>query len=120
VHNGVKAEAGLPHSRNRAARRGRQFGLGKVEFDVVDEAPTPVFTGFERTHDGMLGAMEVLGGVLVFGGVAASDVAALHAQTKMHPGVAHFQALFAALGVWRNFVNVAQMRASAHDLATPI
>src|SRR5258707_13849086 len=67
----------------------------------------------------MLGAVEMLGGVLVFGGVAASDVAALHAQTKMHPGVAHFQALFAALGVWRYLVNVTQIRASAHDLPIP-
>jgi len=50
--------------------------------------------------------VEMLGGVLVFGGVAASDVAALHAQAEMHPGVAHFQALFATLGVWRYFVDV--------------
>ena len=55
----------------------------------------------------MLGAVEVLGGVLVFGGVAAADVAALHAQAEMHPGVAHLQALFAALGLRRHFVNVA-------------
>ena len=54
----------------------------------------------------MLGAMEMFGGVLVFRGVAAADVAAFHAQAKMHPGVAHFQALFAALGVRRYFVNV--------------
>jgi hypothetical protein len=106
VHNAAKAEAGLPHSKNGAVRRGRRFGLGKVEFDVVDVTPTPVFAGFERTHDGMLGAVEVLGGVLVFGGVAASDVAALHAQAEMHPGIAHFQALFATLGVWRYFVDV--------------
>ena len=68
----------------------------------------------------MLGAVEMLGGVLVFGGITAADVAALHAQPEMYPGVAHFQALFAALGVWRHFVNVAQMRAIAHDLPTPI
>ena len=54
----------------------------------------------------MLGAVEMLGGVLVFGRVAAADVSAFHAQAEMHPGVAHFQALFAALGVRRNFVNV--------------
>jgi hypothetical protein len=54
----------------------------------------------------VLGAVEVLGGVLVFGGVAAADVAALHTEAEMHPGVAHFQALFAALGVRRYFVNV--------------
>jgi hypothetical protein len=82
-------------------------GLGKIEFDFVNEAPAPVFAWLERTHDGVLGAVEMLGGVLVFGGVAAADVAALHAQAQMDPGVAHFQTLFAALGVWRYFVNVA-------------
>jgi hypothetical protein len=54
----------------------------------------------------VLGAVEVFGGVLVFGGVAAADVAAFHAQPEMHPGVAHFQAFFAPLGVRRYFVNV--------------
>jgi hypothetical protein len=82
-------------------------GLGKIEFDFVNEAPAPVFGGFERTHDGVLGAVEMLGGVLVFGGVAAAHVAALHAQAEMNPSVTHFQALFAALGVRRDFVNVA-------------
>ena len=99
---------------------GRQLSLRKIDFYFVDEAPAPVFAGFKRAHDGVLGAMEMLGGVLVFGGIAAADVAALHAQPEMHPGVTHFQTLFAALGVWRHFVNVAQMRASAHDLPTPI
>jgi hypothetical protein len=81
-------------------------GLGEVEFKIVDVAPAPVFAGFERAHDGVLGAMEMLGGMLIFGGVAATDVAALHAQAEVHPGVAHFQALFATLGVRRYFVNV--------------
>jgi len=98
VHNTVKAEAELPF--------GRRFGLGEVEFEIVDETPAPVFTGFEGTHDGVLGAVEVFGGVLVFGGVAAADVAAFHAQAEMHPGVAHFQAFFAPLGVRRYFVDV--------------
>ena len=64
--------------------------------------------------------MEMLGGVLVFGRVAAADVAALHAQSEMYPGVAHLQALFAALGVRRYFVNVTSVRAIAHDWPTPL
>ena len=54
-------------------------GLGEVEFEIVDEAPAPVFAGFEGAHDGVLGAVEVLGGVLVLGGVATAHMAAFHA-----------------------------------------
>jgi hypothetical protein len=117
----VKAEASLPHSKNGTARHDRPAlqvvavganwlalrELGEVDLEFVDEAPAPVFAGFEGAHDGVLGAVEVLGGVLVFGGVAAADVAAFHAQAEMHPGVAHFQALLAAFGVRRYLVNVA-------------
>ena len=67
----------------------------------------------------MLGAVEMLGGVLVFGRIAAAHVTTLHAQAQMHPGVAHFQALFATLGMRRYFVNVAFVRALAHDWPTP-
>jgi hypothetical protein len=43
--------------------------------------------------------MKMLRGVFVLGTVAATHVPALQAQSQMHPGVAHFQTLFAAL--WR-------------------
>ena len=55
-------------------------GLGEVEFEIVDEAPAPVFAGFEGAHDGVLGAVEMLGGVLILGRVAAANVPAFHAQ----------------------------------------
>jgi hypothetical protein len=80
--------------------------LREVDLDFVNEAPAPVFAGLEGAHDGVLSAVEMLGGVFVFGGVAAADVSAFHAQAEMYPGIAHFQALFAALGVRRYFVNV--------------
>jgi hypothetical protein len=64
--------------------------------------------------------MKVFGRVLVFGRVAATDVPAFHAQSEVYPSVAHLQALLAAFGVRRYFVNVAQVRASAHDLPTPL
>jgi hypothetical protein len=46
----------------------------------------------------MMHFVEVLGGVFVFGGVAAANVAAGEAETEMDPGVAHFEAFFAAFG----------------------
>jgi len=47
----------------------------------------------------MFGLMEVLGGVFVFRGVAATDVAALTAKSELDPSVSHFQTLFAALAM---------------------
>jgi hypothetical protein len=103
----------IPYSESRGRSQLRSWipnqacGLGKIEFNFINEAPAPVFAWFERTHDGVLGAVEMLSGVFVLGRVAAADVAALHAQAEMDPGVAHFQALFAALGVLRYLVNMA-------------
>ncbi len=65
----------------------------------VLEAPTPVFARLEGLHDGVFGAVVVLGGVLVFGGVTAADVAAFQAKAEVEPLVAGLEAFFAALGV---------------------
>jgi hypothetical protein len=44
----------------------------------------------------MFRVLMVLRGVLVLRRIAASDMAAGQAQTKVHPGVAHLEAFFAA------------------------
>jgi len=64
----------------------------------------------------VLGAVEMFGGVLVFGRVAAADVAALHAKAQVNPGVARLETFLATFGVWSDFMNVALMRASGHKL----
>jgi hypothetical protein len=47
--------------------------LFKHEF--VDVTPHPVFAWFEGADDGMFGGVEVLGGVLIFRGIATPNVA---------------------------------------------
>jgi hypothetical protein len=47
----------------------------------------------------MPGRRMVLARVLVLRIVTAANMAAVHAQTQMHPGVACLQALFAAFGI---------------------
>ncbi len=39
----------------------------KLDFDLINEAPPPVFAGLERFHDRVLGMLKVFGGVFVFG-----------------------------------------------------
>jgi hypothetical protein len=43
----------------------------------------------------MLAAVEMLGGMFVFRGIAAGDVPAFQAHAQVHPDVPHFQALVA-------------------------
>jgi hypothetical protein len=35
-------------------------------FDLIDEAPHPIFTGFDGLHNGMFGVVEMLGGMFIF------------------------------------------------------
>jgi hypothetical protein len=91
---------------------------GEVEFDFVDVAPAPGFARFDRTHDGMLGAVKMFGGVLVLRRITAANVATFHAKAKVNPGVTHFQTLLAAGSVRGDFMNVGEMRAGRrHDFA---
>jgi hypothetical protein len=64
----------------------------------------------------MFGLVEMPCGVLVFGRVTTAHMATFHAQSEMHPAIAHFQALFATFGVRRYLMDVTHMRASAHYL----
>ena len=85
----ARMKAGDPTLTEKAERR-PCTDLGEIELDLVDVTPAPGFARFERTHDGMFRAMEVFGGVFVFGGIAAADMSAFEAETEMDPGIAHF------------------------------
>jgi hypothetical protein len=56
----------------------------------------------------------MLGGVLVLRGIAAADVPACEAHTKVNPGIAGFQAFLAAARVRLHVVDLAQVSASRH------
>ena len=65
------------------------LSLRQRQLHLVDVAPAPVFSWLEGAHDGVFRLMEMFGGVFIFGGIAAADVAALQTEPKMNPGVAH-------------------------------
>jgi hypothetical protein len=54
----------------------------------------------------MLSNVKVLGGVLVFGLIAATNMPANHTHTQMDPGITHFKAFFATCAAWLNFSNL--------------
>jgi hypothetical protein len=60
----------------------------------VDEAPDPGFSGFDGAHHGVVFVAKMFGGMFVLRRIAASHVAAHHAQAQVNPGVAELYALF--------------------------
>jgi hypothetical protein len=60
--------------------------------------------------------VEVLSGVLILRRIAASHVAASHAQSKMNPRIAHLQALFAPVSVRADITNRIEMSTFGHGV----
>jgi hypothetical protein len=77
----------------------------------VDIAPDPVFSGLDRTDQGMAALVKMLGGVFILRRIAATDVPAYHAHAQMDPGVAHFHALFTDVSVSGRELDLIQMLA---------
>jgi hypothetical protein len=88
--------------------------LGKIQFEFVDVTPAPILPGLNRSHDGMLARMEVLGSMLIFGRIATADVPATQAQAKVHPPVAHLQTLFTTSGMRFDVLDLIEMRTLSH------
>jgi fucose permease len=57
----------------------------------------------------MIRRVKMFCGVFVLGGVTTADMPAAQTQAQMHPTVAHFQTLFAALGLWLYAFNLIEM-----------
>jgi hypothetical protein len=63
-------------------------------------------------YDRMFRPMKMLGGMLVLGGIAASDVAARKAHPQMDPRVSHLQTFLAAICAWLHFLDLFDVRTS--------
>jgi len=58
----------------------------------------------------MLHGPKVFCGVLVFRGVATTNMAAAQTQAQMNPSVAHLEAFFAAFGLWFDGPDLIEVR----------
>src|SRR5438552_14562375 len=83
--------------------------LGRLQHNLIDIAPAPVLTRFERGHDGVLGRVKVLGCMLVFGRIAAAHVTAGPAKPQVDPCVSHLEAFLATSGLRFDIFHLAQM-----------
>jgi hypothetical protein len=70
-------------------------GYGSEEH-LIDVTPAPILARLERLNDRVFGSVKMLGGVLVFGGITATDVATLQTKPEMDPSVVHLKAFFTA------------------------
>jgi hypothetical protein len=68
----------------------------------------------------MLRGVEVLGRVLVLRAVATAHMPAAQAKSQVQPGVAHFQALFAALPAGMNFADLIDVFAGLAHGKSPV
>src|ERR1700724_861813 len=70
----------------------------KIEEELVNITPPPVLSWLERLNDRVTGGMEMLCGMRILRIVTTAHMPAFQANTQMHPGVTHFQALLTASG----------------------
>ncbi len=68
-----------------------------IQGHLVLIAPAPVLAWLERSDDGMLRGMEMLGGVPILGAIATADITAGHAQPQMEPGITGLQTVLTAV-----------------------
>ena len=59
--------------------------LPRLDRDLIDEAPRPIFAGLEWTDDRVPGPTGMCRGMSVGGRVAATDMAARQAHSEMDP-----------------------------------
>src|SRR4029450_12430048 len=104
----------LAHRRRATAVSATRGQLVALEVHLVDVAPPPVLAPLQGLDDGVLGRLEVLGGVLVGARVTAADVATRQAQAEMNPSATRLQTLLAALGVRANRLEAVDVCALGH------
>ena len=87
----------------------RRHPVRQIEHDLVHIAPAPALGRIVTFDNGMFGAMEMFGGMLVFGLIAAADMTADAAEAQMKPGIALPQTFLAAQRAGRHVADGIQM-----------
>jgi hypothetical protein len=82
---------------------------GRIQKQLVHVAPAPILPRLEGLDDGVIGAVEVLGSVLISGLIAAPYMPTGHAEAQMHPGIAYPEAVLAAVRAGCYFANLVEV-----------
>jgi hypothetical protein len=81
-----------------------------IHHKFVHVTPAPAFARLDRLHDGMLASVKMFGGMFIFGGIAASHVAANEAHAQMDPRVSRLQTILATVCARLHFFDFFQVR----------
>src|SRR5260370_20187491 len=92
----------------------------KLEHELVDVTPTPVFTRLEGLDNGVVGRVKMLGGMLILRIVTATDMPAFETEAQVNPAISNFQTILTAIGARCDFLYLIKMRTSlCHVLFLP-
>ncbi len=73
--------------------RGIKSRSSKLEHHLVDVTPTPVFSRLKRLDNWVVSRVEVFGGVLILGRIAATNMPAFEAEAQVYPRVPDSQTI---------------------------
>ena len=90
--------------------------LPRLDRDLIDEAPRPIFARLEWTDDRVPSPFGMCRGVSVGRRVAATDMAARQAHSEMDPRRADQEAVFASIGRRRDVKHLIEVAAHKHQL----
>jgi hypothetical protein len=82
--------------------------------NFIHETPAPILAPFERLHDRVASLVEMFGRMPIDRRIAAANLSAITAPAQVDPRIAHFQAFFAAFGVWTKLSYLFDMCAFFH------
>jgi len=89
----------------------RRHAVRQVEIDLVDIAPAPSFGRVVALDNRMRCFVEMLGGMAIWGIVAAADMTAGAADSQMHPPASGLEAFLASIRAGRHVRDRVIMRA---------
>jgi hypothetical protein len=87
---------------------GKQWS-SKRKFNLVNIAPAPVLSGLKGLDNRVVGGMEMLGRVLILGGVTAAHMTTAETEAQVNPGITDFQTFLAAVGTRGDLSDLVEM-----------
>ena len=82
--------------------------------DLVNIAPSPVFTGLDRLNQGMTSGTKMLGRVMPRRRVATSDVTTRETEPEMQPSTAGLETFLTSAGLRLDIFHLIEMGTFIH------
>jgi len=84
--------------------------LSKLEHELIDITPAPVFSWLEGLNDRMVGRVKMLGSMLILRRIAAADMPAFETEAQVDPRISNFQTILTSIGARCDVLYLIKMR----------